>query len=94
LKDSPSWLPPAFVLALLSGCATASPPKQIGPERYQTSSVSYSLMLGGIARAQSVALDAAAAKCTSLGKGLIVAAIDTDRDHLARGRATVTFECE
>jgi hypothetical protein len=51
-------------------------------------------MLGGIARAQSVALDAAAAKCTSLGKGLIVAAIDTDRDHLARGRATVTFVCE
>jgi hypothetical protein len=83
----------AIVLAVFSGCASVYPPKQIGPDRYQTSSVS-SFGRGSIARAQRVALDAADAKCTSLGKGLTVAAVDTDRDDLARGRATVTFECE
>jgi hypothetical protein len=83
----------AIVLALLSGCATAYPPKQIGPGRYQTSFVS-SFGRGSIARAQRLALDAADAKCTSLGERLTVAAVDTDRDDLARGRATVTFECE
>jgi hypothetical protein len=83
----------AIVLALLSGCATVYPPKQIGPDRYQTSFVS-SFGRGSIARAQRMALDAADAKCTSLGKRLIVAAVDTDRDNLARGQATVTFECE
>ena len=82
-----------FDLALLSGCATTYAPKQIAPGRYVTSATS-APGRASISNAQRMALDAADAKCSSLGKQLNVADADTGRNYIAEGRAIVTFLCE
>lgn len=83
----------AFVAALmLAGCAVTHDAVQVGPNRYQTSALAAPAR-GGIAGAQRLATERAAATCSAKGMQVNVLNVDTGHEFPINGTATVTFEC-
>lgn len=87
--------PSAFIMLaalLLAGCAVTHDAVQVGPNRYQTSSLAAPAR-GGVAGAQRLATERAAKTCADKGMQVNVISVDTAHEFPINGTATVTFEC-
>lgn len=80
-------------LALLSGCAVTYDAVQMGPNRWQVSSVAAPAR-GGRAGAQTRATAAAGKKCISLDKTVNVLDVEDHWVYPAATSVIVTFECD
>jgi hypothetical protein len=79
--------------AVLSGCAWQTPALKLDNQLYQTSA-NASLARGAQTGARRLALEAANAKCTSLGSDISVLDIQSRWSFPVNGVAFVTFRCK
>lgn len=79
--------------AALGGCAVTYDAVQVGPNRYQVSSVAAPAR-GGRAGAETRATAAAGKKCVSMGKTVNVVNVDDHWVFPANSSVNVVFECD